>query len=95
MDNTSTATTQSTTTQPGPQLSRRTRQEIDNDYTRCATLLGDKQFKIRFLTAEVNLLLERMSQLNQELQQNHPELTVLRQDQKQTETPSSTSATSA
>lgn len=44
----------------------RTRSQIDEEYTRCATLVGDKQFKQRYLDVEIKLLFERMNQLNQE-----------------------------
>lgn len=44
----------------------RSRQEIEQEYSRCCTLLGDKQFKIKLLQQEVLLLQEKQSQLNQE-----------------------------
>lgn len=54
---------------------KRTREEIDHEYTVCATLLGDKSFKIKFLSVEVSRLSDRMGQLNQELIKNYPEVT--------------------
>lgn len=39
---------------------------INAEYTRCATLLGDKAFKLRVLSAEVDLLMVKMQQLNTE-----------------------------
>lgn len=51
---------------------KRTRAQIDEEYTKCATLLGDKEFKIKFLMSEVTLLLEKMGQLNLEAVQGPP-----------------------
>lgn len=41
----------------------RPKEEIDKDFSGCATLIGDKKFKMKQLEAETNLLLIRMTEL--------------------------------
>lgn len=44
----------------------RSRQQIDEEYTRCATMLGDLDFKIKDQQAQCDLLRIRMSQIFRE-----------------------------
>ncbi len=47
----------------GTEKTLRTAQERDIEYSKCATLAGDKVFKIQMLNAEVNGLHQAMSKL--------------------------------
>jgi hypothetical protein len=44
----------------------RTKEEIDNEYTQCATWAGDVEFKIQQLKAQGNGFYNRMRQLQKE-----------------------------
>lgn len=46
---------------------KRSKEEINDEYTKCCTLIGDKQFKVKYLSLEIAALLERQAQLNHEL----------------------------
>ncbi len=48
----------------------RSKAEIDEEYSRCAQALGDRVFRSKFLSVEIELTLQRMSQLNQEIIDN-------------------------
>ena len=45
---------------------KRTKTQIDIEYTEVATIYGDRQFKMTLLQAELKSLFERMNQLNAE-----------------------------